>query len=316
MTTTCRVAVIGAGNMALQHVRAFRDVPGARVAGVYSRTSGRAEELARAHGIETVASSIDDLYQRTQADLVVIGVSELSCEDVVGQASRHPWTALIEKPVGHDVPSAERIAARARERGLRAFVALNRRHYSSTRNVVEALSKSTAPRLIQVFDQEDIVAARNAGVPDLVVQNWMYANSLHVIDYFRVLARGSVVAVEPVVRWNPNEPRFVAAKVSFSSGDVGLYQGIWNGPGPWAVTVSTQDARYEMRPLEQASVTPYGSRKAEVMPVHAWDTAFKPGLRFQAEEAVKATMGHQHTLPTLEDGLESMRLVRSIYASD
>ena len=88
---------------------------------------------------------------------------------------------------------------------------------------------------------------------------------------------------------------------------------VWNAPGPWAVVVTTQDKRWEMRPLEQAFVQYYGSRKQEPIAVNELDKKFKPGLRLQAEEAIKAVSGQKHNLPTLDEALESMKLVKSIY---
>jgi predicted dehydrogenase len=166
-----------------------------------------------------------------------------------------------------------------------------------------------------VYDQEDLVAARRAGQPELVVQNWMYANSIHVVDYLSMLCRGEIVSVEPVIPWTPETPRFVMAKITYDSGDVGLYEAVWNGPGPWAAVVSTQEKRWEIRPLEQASFQVYGSRKLEPVPTHEWDTKFKPGLRIQAAEAIKAVQGLPHTLPTLADAMKSMKLVQAIYGT-
>ena len=68
-----------------------------------------------------------------------------------------------------------------------------------------------------------------------------------------------------------------------------------------------------MRPLEQAAVQIYRSRKLEPVALNEWDTKFKPGLRVQAGEAVKAVLGIPHTLPSLEDAMKSMRLVHAIY---
>ncbi len=81
------------------------------------------------------------------------------------------------------------------------------------------------------------------------------------------------------------------AKIAFDSGDVGLYEGIWNGPGPWACTVTTPRRRWEMRPLEKAVFQNAGERKLNPVEPHAWDGAFKPGSRLQAERVVAAVRG-------------------------
>ncbi len=309
----CKVAFIGAGYMTTEHVKAFKDVPGVKLAGIFSRTKSRADKLAFEFGVGLVRESIAELYQKSKAELVVISVSELSVRDVCLEAFKYPWTCLIEKPAGYDLADGEQILEAAIKHKRSAFVALNRRHHSSTRTVLEDIAQQQGQRLIHVFDQEDPNGARKAGQPELVVQNWMYANSIHLVDYFNILGRGEIVAVDPVIRWTPQNPQFVIAKLSYDSGDVGIYEAIWNGPGPWAVTVTTQEKHWEMRPLEQAAVQPYGSRKLEPVAVAEWDTKFKPGLRAQAGEAVKAALGEPHTLPSLKCTMKSMRLVQAIY---
>jgi len=300
--------------MAREHIQAFQDIPGVKLSGIFSRTISHARSLAKEFGINVVCLTLDELYEKTQANLVVVSVPELSVRAVSEACFGYPWICLIEKPAGYNLADAETIAASAKDTGSRAFVALNRRHYSSTRTVLQDLATNNGPRFIHVQDQEDAIAALEAGQPKLVVENWMYANSIHIIDYLKLFGRGEIISVEPSIRWNPDEPRFVVAKVVFSSGDVGFYEAVWNGPGPWAVTVTTQEIRWELRPLEQAAFQPYGSRKLEPVAVHEWDVKFKPGLRAQAEEAVKASLWKSHALPSLDEALASMKLVQKIYA--
>ena len=164
------------------------------------------------------------------------------------------------------------------------------------------------------MDQEDQLSARQAGQPELVVQNWMYANSIHLIDYFTFLGRGEIINVEPVVHWSATKPFHVVSKITYSSGDIGLYEAAWNRPGPWSATDTVPEARYELRPMEQISVQVYGSRKLEALPNHEWDSQFKAGLRAQAEEMLKVLKGESHQLPSLKDSLRSMELVARIYS--
>lgn len=309
-----KIAIIGAGNMAQEHIRAFADIEDVVLAGIFSRTRSKAEDVAKTFSIEKVCDSIAALYRDTQANLVIIAVPELEVRKVCNEAFTHPWVCLIEKPAGYDLADAEAIANVAKEKNCTAYVALNRRHYSSTRTVTQALEGVAGQRLIHVYDQENPIVALEGGQPPEVVKNWMYANSIHVIDYLRIYGRGDITSVEPIIRWTPDAPRFVMAKVSFSSGDIGIYEATWNGPGPWAVTITTQEKRWEMRPLEQASVQPYRIRKQEPLPVHHWDTEFKPGVRLQAEEAIKAVRQQPTKLPTLDEAMETMKLVSEIYA--
>jgi predicted dehydrogenase len=313
MTQTSKVAFVGAGYMGTEHAKAFADVPGVEMSGIFSRTRERAEKLAQEVGIKAVYDSVEELYEKTHADLVVVTVTELSMNEVSRACFAFPWTVLLEKPAGYNMPDALEIHAAAEAQGRNVYVALNRRFYAATRAALADLDTIKAPRFIKMQDQQDQATALKYGQPEEVVANWMYANSIHMVDYFTAFGRGKVVEVENVFPWTPDTPGIVVAKLVFDSGDTGLYEGVWNGPGPWAATIQTSEKRWEMRPLEQAAFQAAGSRKLESIEGHEWDTAFKPGLRMQAEQAIRAALGEENDSVTLSESLESMRLVQRIF---
>ena len=315
MTTqeSCVVAIIGAGYMGREHVRAFADVPSVTIAGIHSRTRARAEALADEFGILGVHDSVSELYERTQANLVVVAVPETAANPVSRACFDFPWTVLMEKPPGHNLQDAEEIHSAAVARNRKVLVGLNRRSLSSTRAAMADLAQYDSPRFIHVQDQQNLEEAASYGHPDLVVENWMYANSIHVIDYLRAFGRGRITSVTPVFAWHPKTSQVVVAKIEFDSGDRGLYEGIWRGPGPWAVSVSTPEKRWEMRPLEQAAFQVWGERHLQPVEVHSWDRDFKPGLRLQAEMAVAAALGKPPDTPTLDGAMETMRLISAIF---
>ncbi len=311
---TVRVALVGAGYMAAEHAKAFAGLPGVALAGVYSRTRARAQQLAALYPGMEVCDSVKDLYERTKADLVVVTVREMSMSAVARDCFAFPWASLLEKPAGYDLDNASVILDAAKKTGSRVYVAFNRRAYSSTRRALARLEGNTGQRFIKVIDQQDQGFARDVikESPE-VVKNYMYANSIHLIDYFRVFGRGEITGVVPVEAWDPENPGMVLAKIVFSSGDIGLYEGVWNGPGPWAVSIATPQERLEMRPLEQVTVQLRGERKLIPLEIDPDDSAYKPGLRYQAIQALAAVRGETHHLSTLEDSWQSMTLVARIF---
>lgn len=309
-----KIAFVGAGNMAAEHAKAFSSLENVALVGIFSRTRDRAERLASNYRGMTVCNSVEQLYKITRADLVVVTVKELSMSAVACSSFVYPWTVLLEKPAGYNLADATQILDGAGRSACRVHVALNRRAYSSTRQALARLARLEGPRFIKVMDQQDQEAARDLyGEPPEVVSNYMFANSIHLIDYFRVLGRGEITAVVPVIPWNAKGPGMVVSKIEFSSGDTGLYEGIWDGPGPWGVCVSTSQERLEMRPLEQISVQLRGERRVSSLDIDSDDREFKPGLRHQARQAVAAARGETSDLPTLMDSWESMQLVARIF---
>lgn len=315
MTQECRVAVIGAGYMAEEHLRAFADIASVRLVGIQSRTREKAAALAKKHGIACVASSLDELYDAARPDLAVVAVNAAAVGRVVTECCRHPWTILAEKPVGIDCAEARAVAAVAASAGAKAYVALNRRFYASTRRVLADLADNPAPRFIETFDQQEPVKLLSLGKDPREIEKLMYTNSIHVIDYLAMFGRGEIVSVRPLPPQERN-PLATVATVRFSSGDLGVYHGLWNAPGPWAATVTTASRRWEMRPLESAAHQDAGTRALVAADPDPVDSAFKPGVRVQAEEAVKAAMGLASASVPLAEACRTMELVASIYGHD
>lgn len=309
-----RVAFIGAGYMSREHMKAMAYLKGKFVlAGIYSRTWETAKKVAENYKIENVEKSISELYEKTRAELLVVAVPELELPNVIPEIVKFPWIPLIEKPVGINIRESKKIANIFESEDKKAFVALNRRFYDSTIQIHRALSIDNGSRFIRVVDQEDTEAARTAGQPEEVIANWMYANSIHIIDYIPQFCRGKI---EKITRKFTSHGRsnFVTADIHYDSGDVAQYSGIWNSPAGWSVNINTDFNEYELKPLELIRRRAYQQREFTEGTVAQIDLIFKPGLVRMAEECYKEIKTSDSTLPTLESNLATMKLISDIYA--
>jgi predicted dehydrogenase len=300
--------------MAGEHARAFANIPGVVLSGITSRTRSRAQVLADQYGIAHVADSIEELHQRTQADLLVVTVPELSANAIAREALRFPWAILMEKPAGYDLSDARDIAAAAEGHAAPIMVGLNRRFYSSMLAVqADLATRPSERRFIHVQDQQSFAEARHYKHPEAVVQKFMYANSIHLIDMIAALGRGRVTRINPVAPWRGEETEVVLSHIEFDSGDSALYEGLWRGPGPWACAVSTPSRRWTLQPLEQATYQNAGERARHTIEVSEDDRAFKPGFLLQARAAVARVRGETSTIVNLRDSLATMELINGIF---
>ena len=210
---------------------------------------------------------------------------------------------------------AEQVQAAAEANGKTAYLGLNRRSYSASLQARAHLETDPGPRFIHVLDQQSFGEARAAGHPEEVVRNFMYANSIHLIDYLVQFGRGDVVSVTPDAPWRGEKTFAHGATIRFASGDIGRYDALWNAPGPWACTIATPAVRFEMRPLEALSSQAAGTRRLEPIAIDPVDQIYKAGFFRQAQEMLKAVRGEPNTMPTLAHGLATMRLIREIYVS-
>ncbi len=161
----------------------------------------------------------------------------------------YDWEILCEKPPALSVENAKEIRDIANKKNKKIRVALNRSSYSVTGFVKKELEKIDGKRMIFAQDQEDPERALSMGKPKEVVERWMYANSIHILDYFGIFARGNFKIIKTSGSLDFNKPCFIESHIEFNSGDLGIYHAFWNEPGPWAITVHLPDIRFELRPL-------------------------------------------------------------------
>lgn len=309
----CRVAFVGGGPMTAEHVKAFSGLPGVELVGIHNRTADKAQAIAQNYGIEQVYETLEAMLETARPDLVVLAVYETVIVEIAERILKYPVALFMEKPVGLDLKEARLLQSLAREKGRSVWVGLNRRAFGSTRAALRDLEQNSGPRFIHVQDQQSLETARVIGHAEPVVKNWMYANSIHLVDYLVTFGRGDIDTVNVLQPWNPDVPGVVVAHVSFSSGDKGIYQAIWNGPGPWACTVSASHRRWELRPLEKAAFQNAGERALNEAPAVAEDSDYKPGFREQAENVIRAWNGAESKAVSLDVALISTELTARIY---
>jgi predicted dehydrogenase len=300
--------------MAAEYLKAASAVENFDIVSIYSRNSQTASALAEKFKVLEIASSVDD-FAKLNLDFLIVCVPELATAGIISEFSELNVPLLVEKPVGLTLTDALAIESFAKDKNLPVFAALNRRFYSSSITVFNELATTNGKRFIQVNDQENTNAALAAGQPSVVVDNWMFANSIHIIDYISNVCRG-----EPTVLYKRidvlHEDSYVAhANISFSSGDEALYTCYWNIPGGWSVNISTASKTWQLSPLESARSRELSDRNYKEFGVENLDISYKPGLVRMLLEVQKCINGEMHDLTSLAEANRTMKLIDMIYSN-
>jgi hypothetical protein len=281
------------------------------LSGLLSRNAAKAAIFAEKYRIPVVAKSMKELYERTKSEALIVTTPELATLEISLSAFNFPWTTLIEKPVGIDFEQSQTILDESNRTNAKAFVALNRRFYNSTVVAQDIMNMNQESRVIQINDQQDLIAARNLGQPERVLTNWMFANSLHIIDYINIFARGHVSKIHTSSKII-NSSLFVHSNLTLSSGDFVSYFCVWNGPGGWSVNVRNHLNEVRLEPLERIWARKFPSRLLEEIPVPSHN-GLKPGLTSLLDQFYLAIVGKKSLLPNLQASNDLMHLVKTIY---
>jgi myo-inositol 2-dehydrogenase/D-chiro-inositol 1-dehydrogenase len=125
MTTPLRVAVVGAGNWGLQHLRAFSARDDTEVVGVYSRSMERAIDRANRAGTRAY-DDLDKMLDNENVDLVSICLPNTQHYAVTLHVIERGFPLLVEKPLTFDLEEGGRLLDAAAANGL--FFAINFNH--------------------------------------------------------------------------------------------------------------------------------------------------------------------------------------------
>jgi len=314
---TVKIGIVGAGRIAGDHVKAFKAIENVNFCGVVGRTPNKVQAFAMQHNIKQY-SSIYDLWTACQPDIIIICVNTQLLSTVMEDILKYDWLPFMEKPAGYNYTDAKLLNRLLGNR--KAYVGLNRRCLSATLKVLETLEKDTGPRAITVRDQQNISAFLTIpGKEKTEALNLMYANSIHLIDYFRIFGRSPISRIHTFEPFDPDRTVSYSAYLDYENGDTGHYYCQWQGPGGWSAQVNTRDQFCELKPLETAKRMVNGSRSFEDLEISANDTLHKPGFFKQASAIVSTISSDNSDLLALseqlsfENALQSMELISRIY---
>ncbi|MDC3274373.1 Gfo/Idh/MocA family oxidoreductase [Candidatus Pelagibacter sp.] len=310
MKSKVKIVFVGAGKISEEHIKVFKKINKVELCGIYSRTKLKSFKLAKKYKIKNVYNSIDEMYANTKADLVVVSVSIESTKSVCMKISKYSWKCLVEKPFGYNYKECKELINKIAKKQF--YLALNRTNYSSTIGLLNILKKDKSQRIINISDQQSTLKFKNK-FPKKILENFMYANSIHLVDYVRIFARGKINSIKTMYDLKKNKIRIFSKKINFSSGDVVIFNSIWNKPGPWSVNISTDNFFFEMCPLEQLKYRNKKDNKIIEFNINKDDIRYKPGFMRQANEMIKAIDRKKFNIPSSDDAYKTIKLIKKIF---
>ncbi len=309
-----KLALVGSGYMATEYLKASRAINGLEIVGISSRNLNSASELAKSFDIPYLSASHLDLAANSGAHVLLVCVPELAAVGVISDLLRFQLPIVAEKPVGLSLAEAHNIEMLAVRFNTPLYVALNRRFYSSTLAALAEINSAHGARFIRVVDQQNQIAAMEAMQPLEVVHRWMFANSIHIIDYIRFLARGRVDDIQTEIIDLGDSRTVRNSRIHFDSGDKALYTAYWNTPAKWSVDVSINDVLWQFAPLEESRVMYLDRAKSHPLEVNQNDLDFKPGLVKILEEVMDMSLTGKSKLTTISEANATMELIEALYA--
>lgn len=303
-----KVLLVGSGNVAREHYKAFSCFDQFKFVGVVARNKKKLSKFSSDLKISYFSNNLEEAHLRLQPDLVIVATSITSTYKICCKLTNYKSVIFVEKPLGYNYIETKKLFHLFKLKRKKVFIALNRRNYVSTRKIQRDIDNKVGQRVVIANDQS-ILKNLNNKFPKKIIKNYMYANSIHLIDYFSIFCRGKLKNIRTFNKFN-KKPYFVNSKLYFSSGDVGIYSAIYDRESPWYVSIFVGKTIYILKPLEKISSN---SKLSKIKIKFADDKKFKPGFKLQASEVLNYFKKVSYNLVDYEKYFESVKLINKIY---
>lgn len=280
-----KICFIGAGKTMQKHLEVFSKFKNLEFVGIYSRTKRKAHQIRKKFKINRVFNNIDEMYSLTKSNYVIVVVSPDANFKIIRDCLKYPWTIFTEKPLGLNYVQAKNLIRLSLKKKRKLFIALNRRNFISTKKLVEIIDKKkNIKRNLEILDQQ---SPSNIYFTKKVINNWQFANSIHLIDYISLICRGKVSSHKKKLIELNSKQKVLECVMKFSSGDTCKYRALWFLPGKWQVKVRLDKLIYTLKPLERLKVSEFNkSNFSDLKLNYSLDNEFKPGFFSQAKNLI------------------------------
>lgn len=293
-----KVLLVGAGDMAISYANVLKDMNVDLT--VVGRGLQSSERFYNTTGINCIAGGLDNYVKEhpsPQNDLyVILSVgTEAIMSSLQALVKLNPKRVLIEKPGAISIN--EIIDRKEDFRSLegRVFVAYNRRFYSSVDQARKLIAEDGGLTSFNFeFTEWSHTITPLVKSPG-VKENWLFANSSHVIDlaFFiggipEKMACFSQKARE--ISWHDNT---VFSGAGITKGNILFnYSANWESAGRWGIELHTLKNKYYLKPLEKLFIQKRGEIALnECIFDDSLDIQYKPGLYNQVREFLEDEQG-------------------------
>ena len=299
-----RVWVIGAGPMTIDYIKVLDAMKVSFQ--VIGRGIDSAKDCEEKTNVKVVKGGLEshvrDCKNFSSAAIVAVGIEQLANVTNI-LLKKGVKRILVEKPGGLSADEIRSVAEHTKKKNAEVYVAYNRRFYASTLKAQEIIREDGGIRSFHFefteWSHEIIKIKKASGVKE----NWLLANSSHVIDLAFFLG-GKPKEISCFVGgdldWHPSGSIFTGAGIS-ENGSLFSYQADWKAPGRWMIELLTSKHRLIFKPLEELKMQNIGAVHIEDVEIDSrLDKEFKPGLYKQVE----AFLTNSTRFKTIEEQLE------------
>ncbi|HEY0031079.1 MAG TPA: Gfo/Idh/MocA family oxidoreductase [Bacteroidia bacterium] len=279
-----KVLLVGAGQMAVDYYKVLKAL-GTDVT-VIGRSESSAAAFQEKAGLKIITGGLENFLLTNkiafEAAIVAVGMEELA-PTTLSLLKNGFRNILVEKPGGLNTSEINEVALVANQVQAKVYVAYNRRFFASVLKAKEIIAKDGGITSFNFEFTEWSHTIEPLVKKPGVKENWLLANSSHVIDLaFFVGGKPSAINCYTAGKLSWHDKAVFSGAGKTENEVLFSYQANWAAPGRWGVEFLTANSRLILRPLEDLHIQLKGSVAINKIELDQSDEKqFKPGLYLQ-----------------------------------
>ena len=252
-----RIVIVGAGKMAREYTKVLKTLNYVSIVGVISKNLHSAETFAVENNVPNFgqAEFLTEFLENINPSHVILCIPPQENLAILEKLIGYSYSILVEKPVGINLEESLKIVEISKKGKLKIFPALNRRFLPSILMAKQALNDkdwnvSSQNKFVYVTDQQDTIAARDHGHPQIILDNWHFANGIHMLDLALSFCDGEISTVNSRKVEYTKERYIMHSEIALSSGDKIFYASFWNLYKKWELGISYGEINVFLSPIE------------------------------------------------------------------
>lgn len=302
--------LIGTGQMAVEYAKVLTHLNaeflvigrGHESAMNFTKITGKKVENMKINEIIYFNSGIDKA-------IVCVDITQSFCvvSDLIKAGVK---TILLEKPGALSLQDLNNLYYLSNLKGAKVLIAYNRRFYESVQNLKRIANQDGGILELKFDFSERIHEVEKLVSPEIVKNNWVIANSSHIIDLaFFLIGQPKILNTISSGRttWHPTSALFNGHGVSVK-GITFEYCADWTKSGNWRIEAFTKNILLVLQPIETLEYFDLKSNKL-LNKVNYEDIGFKPGIRKQTQAFINEDT---ENFLTLEDQIVQFKFINKI----
>jgi predicted dehydrogenase len=308
-----KLCLIGTGKMGSEYVKVVKSIKHkVKITDVLGRNLLKTKTFAIQNNIEKFHNTFENLKQ---IDAFIIAVSEENLFKILKRVVQYNLPTLIEKPLGINHHESKKICKLLFRKNF-FFISLNRRFFNSVLEFKKKLDISKDKFCFIINDQQNLLQAKQIGKHQKVIKNYMYANSVHLLDLIKFFIKSKIINIsKKIIKISKNKKIFFS-KIYFKNGSFVFYICKWNIPGRWSVEAYSKKIMLSLKPLENLYFKYKNKQITLFLTKNKDDNLYKPGLKKIIDEFIYFINNKsfkQNKLTNVSEYMQTVKLIKKIY---